>query len=30
MDSKHVAGAIARAVPMLASPPDIKRYRRVR
>jgi quinol monooxygenase YgiN len=30
MDSKHVAGAIARVVPLLAVPPDIKRYRRLR
>ncbi|HJS75732.1 MAG TPA: putative quinol monooxygenase [Vicinamibacteria bacterium] len=29
MDSKHVAGAIARAVPLLAAPPDIRRYRRI-
>lgn len=30
MDSKHVAAAIAAAVPLLASPPDIRRYRRLR
>ncbi len=30
MDSKHVAAAIAQAVPLLASPPDIRRYRRLR
>ncbi len=30
MDSKHVAAAIAQAVPLLAAPPDIRRYRRVR
>jgi quinol monooxygenase YgiN len=29
MDSKHVAEAIARAVPLLGAPPDIRRYRRV-
>jgi quinol monooxygenase YgiN len=30
MDSKHVAAAIAGAVPLLALPPDIRRYRRLR
>ncbi len=30
MDSKHVAAAIASAVPLLAGPPDIRRYRRIR
>lgn len=30
MDSKHVVAAIAQAVPLLASPPDIRRYRRMR
>jgi quinol monooxygenase YgiN len=30
LDSKHVAGAIADAVPLLAAPPDIRRYRRLR
>ena len=30
MDSKHVAAAIAGAVPLLAVPPDIRRYRRLR
>jgi len=28
MDSKHVAAAIAEAVPLLGAPPDIRRYRR--
>jgi quinol monooxygenase YgiN len=30
MDSKHVGAAIAQAVPLLGSPPDIRRYRRLR
>jgi quinol monooxygenase YgiN len=30
MDSKHVAAAIAEAVPLLAAPPDIRRYRRLK
>ena len=30
MDSKHVAAAIADAVPLLSAPPDIRRYRRLR
>jgi quinol monooxygenase YgiN len=30
MDSKHVAAAIAEAVPLLAAAPDIRRYRRLR
>jgi quinol monooxygenase YgiN len=30
MDSKHVAAAIAEAVPLLGSPPDIRRYRRLK
>jgi quinol monooxygenase YgiN len=30
MDSKHVAEAIARAVPLLGASPDIRRYRRLR
>ena len=30
MDSKHVAAAIAGAVPLLAVPPDIRRYRRLK
>jgi hypothetical protein len=29
MGSKHVAEAIARAVPLLGASPDIRRYRRV-
>jgi quinol monooxygenase YgiN len=29
LDSKHVAGAIAHAVPLLDRPPDIRRYRRL-
>jgi len=30
MDSKHVGRAIAQAVPLLAAPPDIRRYRRLK
>ena len=30
MDSKHLAAAIADAVPLLAAAPDIRRYRRLR
>ena len=30
MDSKHVAAAIADAVPLLGVPPDIRRYRRLK
>ncbi len=30
MDSKHVAAAIAEVVPLLAVPPDIRRYRRLK
>ncbi len=30
MDSSHVAAAIAEAVPLLAVPPDIRRYRRLK
>jgi quinol monooxygenase YgiN len=30
LDSKHVAGAIAHAVPLLVASPDIRRYRRLR
>jgi quinol monooxygenase YgiN len=29
LDSTHVAGAIAHAVPLLDLPPDIRRYRRL-
>jgi quinol monooxygenase YgiN len=29
LDSKHVARAIAHAVPLLDAPPDIRRYRRL-
>jgi hypothetical protein len=30
MDSKHVAAAVAEAVPLLAVAPDIRRYRRLK